>query len=420
MAHPTIETITEAVKAAGRGKARNPRLEQCVNRLVEVLHGLVRELQMTDAEMVDAVQVLTELGKKDQLQILVDVLGVSALVDLLSYPGLQGATPTDLEGPFYRADAPLLQRPAKLYETDPGEPLFLTGMVTDHHGTPLAGAMLDVWQTNSLGRYEHQDPRQPEYNFRGRLMTDAQGRYEFQTVRPGPYQLPHDGALGRFFEQLGRHPWRSAHIHIKVSRDGYAPLTTQLFFKDDPYIDSDAVFSVKDALIIDPVRIEDPAKMRQRGLDHPYYEAEYDFGLWPPHAGQRSYRLAASPADFSKPQDGIKVTRLHTGSDGESHFEDLSVALTSAQEIGRLSVPVKATGIIFRQTDGDYNYDWHHAPRRQYIINLEGEVDITVGDGTTRRFGAGDVLLVEDTGGRGHISRAVNNAPRKSIFVTLE
>ena len=420
MAHPTIETITEAVKAAGRGKASNPRLEQCVNRLVEVLHGLVRELQMTDAEMVEAVQVLTELGKQDQLQILVDVLGVSALVDLLSYPGLQGATPTDLEGPFYRSDAPLLQHPAKLYETDPSEPLFLTGMVTDHHGTPLVGAMLDVWQTNSLGRYEHQDPRQPEYNFRGRLMTDAQGRYEFQTVRPGPYPLPHDGALGRFFEHLGRHPWRTAHIHIKVSRDGYAPLTTQLFFKEDPYIDSDAVFSVKDDLILDPVKIEDQSKWRQRRLDRPYYEARFNFGLWPPHAGQQSYRLAASPADLSRKPDGIKVTRLYTGPDGESHFEDMSIALTSPQEIGRLSVPQKATSIIFRQTDTDYDYDWHHAPRRQYIINLEGEVEITVGDGTKRRFGAGDVLLVEDMTGRGHISRAVNSAARKSIFVALE
>jgi uncharacterized cupin superfamily protein len=98
----------------------------------------------------------------------------------------------------------------------------------------------------------------------------------------------------------------------------------------------------------------------------------------------------------------------------------MDTPLTSKQTIGRLSEPIRATSIIFRETDGDYDYGWHHAPRRQYIINLEGEVEITVGDGTTRRFGTGDVILAEDQTGRGHISRAMNKRPRKSIFVTLD
>jgi len=116
----------------------------------------------------------------------------------------------------------------------------------------------------------------------------------------------------------------------------------------------------------------------------------------------------------------MRITRLYTGPDGEAHFEDLEVALSDAGDIGWLSDRIAATGIIFRQTAGDYHYRWHNAPQRQFIIMLEGEVDIEVGDGTVRRFGPGDILLAEDTTGRGHISRAVNNQPRTSIFVTLD
>ncbi len=116
----------------------------------------------------------------------------------------------------------------------------------------------------------------------------------------------------------------------------------------------------------------------------------------------------------------MKVTRLYTGDDGESHFEDIEIPLKDAGDIGKLSELEEATGILFRETGPDYDYDWHNAPQRQYIIMLDGAVDVEIGDGTVRRFSTGDVLLAEDTNGRGHISRAVNNQPRKSIFVTLD
>ena len=116
----------------------------------------------------------------------------------------------------------------------------------------------------------------------------------------------------------------------------------------------------------------------------------------------------------------MKYTRLYTGADGESHFEDVEIPLEERVGFSLLSSSEKTTGIIFRETGGDYYIDWHNAPRRQYIITLEGEVEIEAGDGTVRRFGPGDIMLAEDTTGRGHISRAVDNQPRKSIFVTLE
>jgi hypothetical protein len=116
----------------------------------------------------------------------------------------------------------------------------------------------------------------------------------------------------------------------------------------------------------------------------------------------------------------MQVVRIYTGADNQSHFEDLQVPLKDGGKVGFLSERIKATGVFFRETSGDYNYDFHTAPRRQYVVNLEGEVEIEVGDGTRRILRAGDVLLAEDTTGQGHISRAVAGKPRKSLFITLD
>ena len=116
----------------------------------------------------------------------------------------------------------------------------------------------------------------------------------------------------------------------------------------------------------------------------------------------------------------MRVVRLYTGPDNQSHFEDIDVPMKDGGKIGFLSEKVKATGLVFRETGGDYDYDFHTAPRRQYVVNLEGEVEIEVGDGTKRILRSGDVLLAEDTTGQGHISRAVKGKPRRSLFITLE
>lgn len=116
----------------------------------------------------------------------------------------------------------------------------------------------------------------------------------------------------------------------------------------------------------------------------------------------------------------MKATRIYSDGSGKSCFEELSIPLQDAGSIGFLSQLEPATGIIFRETPGTYNYSWHNAPRRQYILILEGAVDITVSSGETRRFADGDILLVEDTEGQGHCSKAVDGQPRRSIFVTLD
>ncbi len=116
----------------------------------------------------------------------------------------------------------------------------------------------------------------------------------------------------------------------------------------------------------------------------------------------------------------MKLTRMYTGADGESHFEELEIAFEETGGSSRSSKLREASGIMFREMGGDYFLDWHNAPRRQFIINLEGAEEIEVGGGTKRRFGPGEILLAEDTTGRGHISRAVDGQPRRSVFVTLE
>ncbi len=116
----------------------------------------------------------------------------------------------------------------------------------------------------------------------------------------------------------------------------------------------------------------------------------------------------------------MKITRIYTGQDNESHFEDMEIPLIDKGDIGKLSQKIHATGVIFRETPPDYHFEWHNAPRRQYVVMLEGGVEIEIGDGTKRIFHPGDILLAEDTTGHGHISRAVNNKPWKSLFITLD
>ena len=114
------------------------------------------------------------------------------------------------------------------------------------------------------------------------------------------------------------------------------------------------------------------------------------------------------------------ITRVYSDKDGESHFENVEIDLRSAGEIGRLSDNYSAENIVFRENDSDYYYDWHTAPQRQYIILLDGEIELEVSDGEKRFFKGGDVILVEDIIGKGHRTKSISNNPRRSIFVTID
>ena len=272
------------VPAAGR--AADARLHAIVERVLGDLHATVRDLRITEPEVRTALEFLAEVGRTAEWQLLSDVLGISVAVDANTHHPANGATASNVEGPFYRAGAPLAEPPVRLCEDrEPGEVLLVSGQVREA-GTrrPLAGAMLDVWQTNHAGLYEHEDPEQPDWNLRRRLRTGADGGYEFRTVAPSAYQIPHDGPVGRFLAAVGRHPWRPAHLHLKVTADGHQPLTTMLYLAGDPWLDDDTIFSVKPELTVALTRHERAEEISARGLDRPFSTAAYDFALEP--AGQ--------------------------------------------------------------------------------------------------------------------------------------
>ncbi|MGE4301756.1 MAG: hypothetical protein AB7F40_09150 [Victivallaceae bacterium] len=116
----------------------------------------------------------------------------------------------------------------------------------------------------------------------------------------------------------------------------------------------------------------------------------------------------------------MKIIRLAADENGVTYFEDMEIVLEDGGDIGKLSKVIPATGVIFRETAADYDYTWHNAPQRQFIVMLDAGVEITVGSGEVRTIKPGEVLLVEDTVGHGHISKALRKQPRKSIFITLE
>jgi protocatechuate 3,4-dioxygenase beta subunit len=234
---------------------RSTRLGQAVAAGADALHGLVAGLRPSGEEFRVAIDFLTEVGhaadqRRQEWVLLADVLGVSTLVENLNAPRPPGATPNTLPGPFYRPDVPEVPNGADLSRDGRGEPMRVTGRLRQLDGRPVGGALVELWQANAEGLYENQDPdRQPEFNLRGRLQADAEGRFEVRTVRPGRTRLPGDGPVGRLIASLGLGLERPAHLHVRVTAPGFEPLVTHVFDRDDPLVGCDPIFGVKPALL---------------------------------------------------------------------------------------------------------------------------------------------------------------------------
>jgi hydroxyquinol 1,2-dioxygenase len=226
--------------------------------LIRHIHDFVREVNLTPSEWMAGIEFLTAVGritddKRQEFILLSDTLGLSALVDLMANRGKsEAATESSLLGPFFRAGAPELPAGASIARGLAGEPILLRGHVTSTDGKALAGAPIDVWQASSDGRYDLQfdNFKGGEMNLRARLRTDAQGRYEFRSVKPASYPVPSDGPVGAMLNALGRHPYRPAHIHFIISAAGFKPLVTALYIDGDEYIDSDVVFGSREQLVV--------------------------------------------------------------------------------------------------------------------------------------------------------------------------
>jgi hydroxyquinol 1,2-dioxygenase len=274
------KSITGAV-IERMSECRDPRFREVMTSLVTHLHDFVREVRLTEAEWLTAIQFLTEVGrtctdKRQEYILLSDTLGVSVLVITLNHPADHGSVESTVMGPFYWVNAPDLPLGSDLSVGVKGEPTFYSGRVLSVDGQPLANALLDIWSGDGEGNYDMQIPGETEMKARGRIRTDAEGRYWFRSIKPTFYPVPTDGPVGVMLSKMGRHPFRPGHIHMIVSAEGYAPVTTHLFVADSQYLDSDAVFGMKESLVAQFER--HPPDER---LDTPYYTVKYDFRLRP-------------------------------------------------------------------------------------------------------------------------------------------
>lgn len=183
-------------------------------------------------------------------------------------------------GPFHVGGAPEYEMGANICLDQKGEDMVVHGRILDTEGRPLEGVRIDVWQANDEGFYDvQQKGLQPDYNLRGVFTTKADGRYWFRAVKPKFYPIPDDGPVGKLLAGLGRHPYRPAHLHYIITKDGYDPLTTHIFDPDDPYINSDAVFGVKESLLATFRKVEEPSRSEELGFAGPFWDVEFDFIL---------------------------------------------------------------------------------------------------------------------------------------------
>jgi hydroxyquinol 1,2-dioxygenase len=186
-----------------------------------------------------------------------------------NHPTGGNTTESTVLGPFYVADPPEFANGDNISGGAPGTPCFFSGTVLSADGTPIPGAELDVWQSDETGNYDVQYPNLDEPQNRGRLHTDSTGQYSFWSVLPEAYPIPHDGPVGELLRAAGRGPMRPAHIHFKITAPAHQTLITHIFVAGDKYLATDAVFGVKDSLIVDFTH------------DDHGYRAAYDFTLAP-------------------------------------------------------------------------------------------------------------------------------------------
>lgn len=279
----TEQTATDIV-VASLADSRSERFRQIMTSVISHLHAIVREVEPTTAEWMTAIDFLTRTGricdeKRQEFILLSDVLGVSMLVDSVNHRKPSGATESTVLGPFHVPDAPALPMGANISHGPDGEPVLARGTIRDTDGRPIGGAMLDVWQTSADGFYDVQDERQAPMNLRGVFRTADDGRFWFRTIKPASYPIPTDGPVGEILDAMGRSEMRPAHIHFIVGAPGYESVTTHLFVEGDPYLESDAVFGVKDTLIAPFTKCDAPAAAADLQIENPFHLLEWDFVL---------------------------------------------------------------------------------------------------------------------------------------------
>ncbi len=252
MRNVTRDNITD-VFMGYLGQDTDPRLREVVGSLVKHLHAFAKEVKLTHAEWNEGIRFLERAGEisdaeRHEFVLLSDVLGLSSLVDMLH--NRPEGTSSSVLGPFHISGAPPLAVGGDMRRDYDAPVVLVEGVINDPQGNPIPGATLDIWQTAPNGLYSSQDPDQDTYSFHGLQTVGADGRYAFTTVKPVDYTVPSDGPVGDILRACGRHPWRPSHLHFIAEAKGFRPLVTEVFPEDDPYLDEDTVFGVREDLVM--------------------------------------------------------------------------------------------------------------------------------------------------------------------------
>jgi len=279
------ETVTEKVKEMN-SRCTDPRLKFVLDNLVTHLHDFIRETAVTTEEWRASIEFLTAVGQKcsdvrQEFILLSDVFGVSALVDTINHPVVNGSTAATLLGPFYTLESGEIEHGGSIVSGDKGEPLLVEGRILSTSGDPIPNALIETWECDADGLYDVQYKNYETPDYRGRLRSNEKGEYSFRCIAPIPYGIPDDGPVGELLTTLKRHPYRPAHLHMKIDGpEEYEPLVTALYPRGDPFAKSDAVFGVKESLIVDFKTITSNDEAKAKGFAKaPFQLLEFDFVL---------------------------------------------------------------------------------------------------------------------------------------------
>jgi hydroxyquinol 1,2-dioxygenase len=247
------DNITQAV-IARHLNAPDVRFREVMTGLIQHLHAFAREVGLTEAEWLAGIQFLTAVGhitdeKRQEFILLSDTLGLSMLVTALNQKKPPGCTESTVFGPFYVEGAPQYNLGEDLSNGAPGTPCLVRGHIRDLEGRAIAGAKIEIWQADADGHYDVQYDGLDVRRARGILKSGPDGGFNFKSIVAEAYPIPHDGPVGQMLEKLGRHPWRPAHLHFMIAAPGFQTLITHVFRNGDQYLDSDAVFGVRQSLI---------------------------------------------------------------------------------------------------------------------------------------------------------------------------
>lgn len=251
----TTENITENVHAIN-SRCEDPRLKYLFERLAQHLHDFARETRLSTKEWMAAIEFLTKTGQmcsdvRQEFILLSDTLGLSLLVDSIDHPKPPQSTEGTVLGPFHTHEAQHVEHGELVHHDPDGTPCFVVCSIKDTNGKPIDNVRIDVWEGDSKGFYDVQYAERDGPEGRAVLHSNKEGMFWYMAIVPVPYPIPHDGTVGNLLKKLHRHPYRPAHMHFMFEKSGYDHLITALYLRGDPYETSDAVFGVKDSLVID-------------------------------------------------------------------------------------------------------------------------------------------------------------------------